>query len=507
MLVRSKPFSYRRVAAGVLVGLLMLTIPCYASVRMALVVGNSNYKNVPFLPNPSNNSGDVTQSFTRLGFSVTRLTDARLEDMQAALRQFGHAARDADIAVVYFAGHGMEVGGVNWLIPIDAALERDVDIDKEAVSLNAVIRAVQDAKFAMIILDACRTNPFAPKMQRIVPVRAVDRGLAPISRSANMLVAYAAREGTTASDGIGRNSPFTSALLANLETPGVEIDLLFRRVTAAVRLQTKERQQPFVFGTLSKQAIYLKPAKPSSTAPAGIESAAACDRLAASPFDRDRPTSVPGVEAGKLDVVAALSACEGAIRQYPQVARFYFQQGRASFQAKNYARARELYQTASSLGSSMAMYGLGVIYSEGLGIPKAEETARFWFKKSVDLGNTHAMAALGLLYSTERPGFTVDYAQARLLFEQAAVDRDPIAMNGLGVLYELGRNVIQDYAAARTWYEKASALGNEVAMRNLGSLFERGVGVPKDIGIARHWYEQAAAAGDQEAKNRLQSLK
>ena len=388
---------------------------------MALVVGNSNYKNVPFLPNPSNDAADVTESFMRLGFSVTRLTDARLEDMQAALRQFGHAARDAEMVVVYFAGHGIEVGGINWLIPIDAALERELDIDKEAVSLNTVMRAVQDAKFAMIVLDACRTDPFAPKMQRIVPGRAVDRGLAPISPSTNMLVAYAAREGTTASDGIGRNSPFTSALLADLETPGVEIDLLVRRVTAAVKRQTNGKQQPSVFETLSKRAIYLKPpAMPQRppTDPAGIDFAAACDRLAASPFDGDRPTSVPGVDIGNLDVVAALSACEGAIRQHPQVARFYFQQGRASFKAKNYARARELYETASNLGSGMAMYGLGVIYLQGFGVPKVEETARFWFKKSVDL---------------------------------------EAAMRNLGPLFEHGLGVPRDIDIARHWYEQAAA--------------------------------------------------
>src|SRR5262249_33910622 len=156
---------------------------------------------------------------------------------------------DADTAVVYYAGHGVEVGGRNWLIPTDAVFRSVPQIDQEAISLDLVMRVLADARFGLIILDACRDNPFAVAQKG--GTRGLTRGLARVQPKANLLVAYAARDGTTASDGDGRNSPFTSALLRNLETPGLEVELMFRRVRNAVMQDTHHQQQPFVYGTLT----------------------------------------------------------------------------------------------------------------------------------------------------------------------------------------------------------------------------------------------------------------
>jgi uncharacterized caspase-like protein len=148
----------------------------------------------------------------------------------------------------------------NWLIPVDAELRTDTDVESEAVSLRSVSLQVSKARqLGLVILDACRNNPFAAKMQRSLRTRAVTRVLAPTEPTDNVLVAYAARDGTTANDGEGRNSPFTSALLHNIETPGLEISFLFRNVRDEVMSETKREQQPFVYGSLSKEAIYLKP--------------------------------------------------------------------------------------------------------------------------------------------------------------------------------------------------------------------------------------------------------
>jgi hypothetical protein len=155
-------------------------------------------------------------------------------------------------------GHGMEVGGENWLIPTDAELRSDADVESEAVSLRSVNLQVAKARqLGLVILDACRNNPFASKMKRSLGTRAVERGLARTEPTDNVLVAYSARDGTTASDGTGRNSPFTTALLRNIETPGLEISFLFRRVRGDVMSATKREQQPFVYGSLSKEEIYL----------------------------------------------------------------------------------------------------------------------------------------------------------------------------------------------------------------------------------------------------------
>jgi hypothetical protein len=171
------------------------------------------------------------------------------------------------MAVVFYAGHGMEAGGENWLIPTDAELRSDTDVESEAVSLRSVNLQVSKARqLGLIILDACRNNPFEAKMKRSLSTRAVTRGLAPTEPTDNVLIAYAARDGTTASDGAGRNSPFTTALLRHIETPGLEISFLFRRVRDDVMTATKREQQPFVYGSLSKEEIYLK-APPASISP------------------------------------------------------------------------------------------------------------------------------------------------------------------------------------------------------------------------------------------------
>ncbi len=227
--------------------------------RVALVIGNGAYRSVPALPNPSNDAGDVTAALKRLGFVVTLITNASFDEMRRGLIAFGRDAADADMATVYFAGHGMEINGENWLIPVDAELKRDTDAANEAISLQSVMMQVSSTtSLGLVILDACRNNPFAIKMNRSLAVRAaVSGGLGRIEPVGNVLVAYAARDGTTALDGGGRNSPFTAALLRNIETPGVEVTFVFRNVRDDVMEATRNEQQPFVYGSLSRKAIYL----------------------------------------------------------------------------------------------------------------------------------------------------------------------------------------------------------------------------------------------------------
>jgi uncharacterized caspase-like protein len=244
-------------------------VPGHAQNRVALVIGNSAYHNVARLPNPQNDAADIAASLQRLGFSVTSLRDANLDAMRRALLQFGRDAQRADMAVIYFAGHGMEIGGENWLIPVDAELRSDRDAENEAISLKSAMLQVSNAtSLGLVILDSCRDNPFAGQMQRVTRSRAVDRGLARIEPSDNVLVAYGAKDGTVASDGNGRNSPFTAALLNNLEKAGVEIRFLLASVRDDVLAATNRLQQPFVYGSLSRQEIYLKPPAQSQAATA-----------------------------------------------------------------------------------------------------------------------------------------------------------------------------------------------------------------------------------------------
>jgi tetratricopeptide (TPR) repeat protein len=493
-----------RILIALLVALLLVSADAKAGERVALVIGNGGYRNVPLLPNPPNDASDVAASLTRLGFSVTSLTDLTYEGMHAALRDLNRKAQSADFAVVFFAGHGIEVGGQNWLIPIDAVLRSDAEIGKEAVGLDEIMQSIEASHFGLIILDSCRENPFAAAMVQRQSRRTITRGLGRVQPRGNLLVAYAARDGTLANDGHGRNSPFTAALLHNLETPGLEIGWLFRRVRNTVMEQTQGKQQPFTYeGFTSRELVYLKPPTPG-VVPPPPDLITECDRLAASPDDKDRPASVAGIDRRNIDGLAAVSACESAVKSHPETARFYFQLGRAAWALKSYKRAHDLFAKASDMGSGLAAYDLGVIYLNGLDSEKNEAKARSWLQRGAELGDVHAMATLGLVYSLEPD--RADDALAYGLFVKAA-DEDAVAMNSLGYFYENGRQVAQDYVAARSWYERAAARGSTVALRNLGSLYERGAGVSKDLATAKALYEKAAAAGDEQSKTRLRALR
>jgi uncharacterized caspase-like protein len=259
---------------AIAVGVFAFSASAATQTKVALIIGNGAYRNVAELPNPPHDSADVAAAFRRLGFSVQLVTDAGYDDMRRALLDFSRKARDSEMAIVFFAGHGMEFSGDNWLIPIDAELRTDLDVEQEAISLRAIMLMVSAAsKLGLVVLDACRNNPFSAKMKRTIATRAVRRGLSRIEPASNVLVAYAAKDGTTASDGTGRNSPFTAAFLRYVELPGIEINFLFRNIRDDVIASTKNEQEPYIYGSLSKEAIYLVP-PPAAPNPIGPDQAA-----------------------------------------------------------------------------------------------------------------------------------------------------------------------------------------------------------------------------------------
>ncbi|WP_454620434.1 caspase family protein [Bradyrhizobium cenepequi] len=230
--------------------------------RVALVIGNGAYRHVAALPNPLNDADDVSLSLKRLDFEVTTVRNASFDEMRRSLIDFGRSARGAEFAIIFFAGHGMEINGENWLIPVDAQLASDVDVRGEAIGLQFLMDNVSSStKLGLVILDACRDNPFLQRMRRTNIKRTTERGFARIEPSDNVLVAYAARDGTTAIDSTegSRNSPFTRALINNIETSGLEIQFLFRKIRDEVMHATGRQQQPFHYGSLGGDQIFLKP--------------------------------------------------------------------------------------------------------------------------------------------------------------------------------------------------------------------------------------------------------
>src|SRR5882762_1535902 len=259
--------------------MLLVCQPALAEKRVALVLGNSAYQNVAKLPNPVNDGAVIAATLKDAGFDVVDSRhDLPAAETRRALRDFADRARDADIAVVYYAGHGIEVDGANYLIPVDAKLERDTDVYDEALSLDRVLLAIEPAKkLRLVILDACRDNPFSRNMKRTVASRAIGQGLAKVEpTSPNMLIAYSAKAGSTAADGDGKNSPFTIALSKHLTTPGLDVRRAFGFVRDDVLKSTGNRQEPFVYGSLGGEDVPLvaAPAK-AAAAPAAAPNAQA----------------------------------------------------------------------------------------------------------------------------------------------------------------------------------------------------------------------------------------
>jgi uncharacterized caspase-like protein len=234
----------------------------FADRRVALVIGNSAYQHVPRLANPVNDSAAMSATLEEAGFDVVQLKhDLKANEMRRALRDFADIARDADFAIIFFAGHGIEIDGTNYLIPTDAMLERDVDAADEAVPLDRLLSVVEPArKLRLVILDACRDNPFAKDMRRIVASRGVERGLARVDPAGiNTLVAFAAKAGSTVADGDSANSPFTAALVKYLTRPGLDIRRAFGFARDDVLKATNNRQEPFIYGSLGGEDFALVP--------------------------------------------------------------------------------------------------------------------------------------------------------------------------------------------------------------------------------------------------------
>jgi tetratricopeptide (TPR) repeat protein len=233
--------------------------------RVALVIGNAQYQTAGALTNPKTDASAVAAKLGLLGFAVISKYDLGAAEMRKALSEFEDKAAGADWALVYYAGHGMEMEGKNWLIPVDARLAKSNDVPDETIALDRVLDRVHGArKLRIVILDACRSNPFVSRIVMAGGKRALNRGLAPIEPEHGEVVFYAARDGSVAADGDSDHSPFATALLRHLDEEGVELGRFFRKVTSTVLSTTNPKQEPFVYGRLPDEDFYFKPPAPGT---------------------------------------------------------------------------------------------------------------------------------------------------------------------------------------------------------------------------------------------------
>ncbi|KJC45446.1 caspase family protein [Bradyrhizobium sp. LTSP857] len=353
----------------------------FAEKRVALVIGNSAYKNVTKLTNPANDAALVGGMFTKAGFDTVDVKfDLNVVDMRKALREFGIRTRDADVAVIYYAGHGIELDGNNYLIPTDATLETDTDVFDETFPLDRVLFAIEPARqLRLVILDACRDNPFARSMRRTVASRAVGRGLAKVEPSSpNTMIAFAAKAGSTASDGDAKNSPFAMALVERLPTPGLDLRKALGFVRDDVLKNTGYKQEPYVYGSLGGNDVPLVPGQPAATG------------LQASPQDAVRRDYELALQIGTREVWTAFLA------QYPDGFYASLVQGQLKRIAAEDTRAdaaEKARQAEDEKARLTAEHAKTTEQQKAAAAAKAAEDARLAAEKAKQLEEARAAAA------------------------------------------------------------------------------------------------------------------
>lgn len=296
----------RRLALAVLVAgwAVMLAGAASSEHRVALVVGNGQYASTAPLANPVNDARDMGAALRALGFDVVEAYDADRRRLDEALRTFTDRLERADVALFFYAGHGLQVGLQNYLVPVDARLERERDLELEAVRLDLILRQMEierDGKTSIVLLDACRDNPLARNLARSMGTRstAVGRGLATAPAGLGTFIAYATQPGNVALDGQGRNSPFTAAFLRHMHMPGRNLPALLIEVRKDVVAATDGRQVPWDHSALTMD-VHLAGAAPAAAdtaaAPAPPSASIARPAGVAPPIQREADRRAPVME-------------------------------------------------------------------------------------------------------------------------------------------------------------------------------------------------------------------
>lgn len=487
--------------------------------RIALVIGNSAYADAP-LRNPVNDARLMSDTLRRLGFEVIVETDADQKTMKRAIQAFGEqldASGPEGIGLFYYAGHGVQSAGTNYLIPVNALIGREADLEIEAVSADWVLTQMEFARnnLNIVVLDACRNNPFARSF------RSASRGLARMDAPSGSLLAYATAPGDVASDGEGANSPYTGALVRAMSTPGLKVEEAFKQVRINVMDSTAGQQVPWEASSLTgdfffagndgsvptaataaaadidREALFWESVKDSEnpadlrayldTFPDGLYAPLARNRLAEtetaalgrSPSSAPAP-QVPAVKpelppagnrtvADLPDDIQALAdaAARGEVRAQMALAAIYFDGVRVD---RDLSRAIHWLTEAAEQGNPVAQTRLGGAHAKGVGVAQDDRQAAEWFAKAAEQGNLDAMAHLGGMYAE-------------------------------------GRGVGQNDREAVAWLRKAALKGQRDAQFHLGAMFLEGRGVRRDLRKARFWIAAAAKQGQPDAIRLVERLR
>lgn len=475
--------------------------------KLALIIGNNKYKNSP-LTNPVNDATAMARTLRDLGFLVTALTDATLAQMTDAARQFGDNLGRGDVGLFYFAGHGMQIKGRNFLIPIDADILREDELQYKSFDANQMLDKMESAHnpINIVILDACRNNPFARSF------RSSTTGLAQMDAPVGSYISFSTGPGKVASDGKGENGLFTQHLLKALRTPDLKVEDVFKQVRRQVMQESKGIQVPWDSSSLTGDFYFLpgesisapqvaRPVAPETAAPPRI--AAADTPLKG---NNSAPPQVAAQAETKKPALATPPVPTAAKTREVALATEAFHKGQEAQKRGDAKVALEHFGLAAENGNSGAQFELAQLYK--FGRPPAHQdmaTARKWFAKAAEQGVILAQYELGKLCALGQGG-SKNCREAEKWLRKAADRTHLDAMVQLAWVYQGGCDGEKNSAEAARWLKLAAGKGSRDAQFSLGVLYFKGEGVPKDPKEARKWLEAAAAQGHPSTKLYLSHL-
>lgn len=421
--------------------------------RVALVIGMGAYQHVSPLDNTLNDARGVAETLQGIGFDVTLALDTPGNDLRRILDDFAFLSETADLAMIYYAGHGVEVAGENFLIPVDADVKSNLDVQRQSVSLKQLLAVVDRArKMRVIILDSCRDNPIGGTIELESPTtgsaaeatRGAGGGLAAPSPDRGTLVAFAARDGQVALDGTGQaHSPYAQALIDRLPTPGLEISLMFRQVRDQVLRQTGNLQEPHTYGSLSGEPFYI------ATAPG-------------TNLDTSDPAQSWSTLSAEQEPQLLALAETGDTRSLLGLAYLRLNPGNDRY---NPSEAAEYLRRAADAGAPDAQWELARLYESGT-IGRAPDMAKALqlYQASADQGYDKALNDMGYFYYQGSMGLTQNIPLALDYFRRAADLRHPEAQFNYAAMIDDGQIPGAGPAEAANYLYEALRSGNDAVL-------------------------------------------
>lgn len=419
----------RKIALVVLAMFFTATVGMASSDRIALVFGMADYQFLPGLTNTRNDAEAISKTLEGIGFDVTLSIDASGAEMEQLLDQFAFKSEVADLALIYFAGHGIEVQGENFMIPVDANVASNMDVQNQSPSLKKLLAAVDRArKMRIVILDSCRDNPLGDSIDlAAVTAGATDEttettrggnGLAAANPDRGTLVAFAAKDGQVALDGSGNNSPFALSLMEKMTQPGLEISLMFRQVRDSVLQRTANLQEPHTYGSLTGIPFYLAGPGEGQN---GLDLSSATNAWAGIKPDQEQQL-LALADLGDTRSMLGLAY----MRLNPNEGRF------------DPVAAVSFLTRAADAGSPEAQFELAKLYERGTGVEQSDEKALALYRAAADQNFADAINDLGFLHYQGGLGLPADPGKALRLFERAADLRHPQAQFNFAALIDDG---------------------------------------------------------------------